>query len=39
MHTNYYKIVKQLKSFKIKIVAPTCFCLHKPKHIGHLFEF
>jgi len=30
MHTNYYKIVKQLKSFKIKIVAPTCFGLHKP---------
>ena len=30
MHTNYYKIVKQLKSFKIIIVAPTCFGLHKP---------
>jgi len=29
-HTNYYKIVKQLKSFKIIIVAPTCFGLHKP---------
>ena len=34
MHTNYYKIVKQLKSFKIIIVAPTCFGLHKPS----LFE-
>ena len=30
MHTNYYKIVKHLKSFKIIIVAPTCFGLHKP---------
>jgi len=30
MHTNYYKIVKQLKLFKITIVAPTCFGLHKP---------
>ena len=30
MHTKYYKIVKQLKSFKIIIVAPTCFGLHKP---------
>jgi len=30
MHTNYYKIVKQLKSFKIIIVAPTRFGLHKP---------
>jgi len=30
MHTNYYKIVKQLKSFKIIIVAQTCFGLHKP---------
>jgi len=30
MHTNYYTIVKQLKSFKIIIVAPTCFGLHKP---------
>jgi len=30
MHTNYYKIVKQLKSFKIIIVALTCFGLHKP---------
>ena len=30
MHINYYKIVKQLKSFKIIIVAPTCFALHKP---------
>ena len=25
MHTNYYKIVKKLKSFKIIIVAPTCY--------------
>jgi len=30
IHTNYYKIVKQLKSFKIIIVALTCFGLHKP---------
>ena len=30
MHTNYYKIVKQLTSFKIIIVAPTRFGLHKP---------
>jgi len=30
MHTNYYKIVKLLKSFKIIIVAPPCFGLHKP---------
>ena len=30
MHTNYYKIIKQLKSFKIITVAPTCFGLHKP---------
>jgi len=32
MDTNYYKIVKQFKSFKIIIlvVAPTCFGLHKP---------
>jgi len=27
---SYYKIVKLLKSFKIIIVAPTCFGLHKP---------
>jgi len=27
---NYYKIVKLLKSFKIVIVAATCFGLHKP---------
>jgi len=27
---NSYKIVKLLKSFKIIIVAPTCFGLHKP---------
>jgi hypothetical protein len=30
MYTNYYKTVKQLKSFKIIIVAPTCFSLHEP---------
>jgi len=30
MHTNYYKIIKQLKSFKIIIVASTCFGLHEP---------
>ena len=30
MHTNYYKIVKRLKSFKIITVAPTCFGLRKP---------
>jgi len=30
MYTNYYKIVKRLKSFKIIIVVPTCFGLHKP---------
>jgi len=30
MHRNYYKIFKRLKSFKIIIVAPTCFGLHKP---------
>ena len=29
MHTYYYKIVKQLKSLKIIIVAPTCLGLHK----------
>ena len=34
MHTNYCKIVKQLKSFKIIIVAPTCFGLHKPSSGG-----
>jgi len=27
---NSYKIVKLLKSFKIIIVAPACFGLHKP---------
>jgi len=27
---NSYKIVKQLKLFKIVTVAPTCFSLHKP---------
>jgi len=30
IHINYYKIVKLLKSFKIIIVAPTFFGLHKP---------
>ena len=30
MHENYYKIVKQLKSFKIIIAVPTCFDLRKP---------
>jgi len=30
MHTNCYKTVKQLKSYKIIIVSPTCFGLHKP---------
>jgi len=29
MPTNYCKIVKRLKSFKIIIAAPTCFGLHK----------
>jgi len=30
MHTNYYKMVKQVNSFKTIIVAPTCFGLHEP---------
>jgi hypothetical protein len=30
MHTNYYTVVKQLKSFQIIALAPTCFGLHKP---------
>ena len=30
MHKNYYKIVKELKSFKFIIDAATCFDLHKP---------
>ena len=30
IHKNYYNVFKQLKSFKISIVAPTCFDLHKP---------
>jgi hypothetical protein len=30
MHTNYCKAVEQLRSFKIIIVAPTCFGLHRP---------
>jgi len=29
-HTDYYKVVKQLKSFKIVILAPTCFSLQNP---------
>jgi len=29
MHTNYYKIFKLLKSFKIIIVVPTCFGLYE----------
>jgi len=29
MYTNYYKIVKQLKSFTVLIVALTCFGLRK----------
>ena len=42
MHTNYYKIVKLLRSFKIIVVAPTCFGLRKPatfrfvaQHLNH----
>jgi len=34
MHTNHYKIVKQLTSFKIIIVAPKCFGVHKPSSGG-----
>jgi len=30
MHTNYFKIVKLIKTFKITTLAPTCFGLHKP---------
>ena len=30
MNTNCYNTVKLLKSFKIIIVAATCFDLHKP---------
>ena len=30
MHTIVIKIIKMLKSFKIIIVAPSCFGLHKP---------
>jgi len=30
MHTNYYKVVKQLKSFKTIIFTLACFGLHKP---------
>jgi len=33
-HKLFYKIVKQLKSFKIIIVAPTCFGLHKPSSVS-----
>jgi len=36
MHTNYYKIVKELKSFKILILALTCFRLLKPSSGGAL---
>ena len=36
MHTNYCKIVKELKSFKILILAPTCFRLLKPSSGGAL---
>jgi len=39
MHTNYYKIVKQLKSFKIIIFAPTCFGLHKPSSGSYSLRF
>ena len=39
MHTNYYKILKQLKSFKIIIVAPTCFGLHKPSGNSQPVDF
>ena len=30
MHTNDHRSFKQLKSFEIITVAPTCFALHKP---------
>jgi len=30
MHTNYFKIIKQLKSSKIVIVVSKCFGSHKP---------
>jgi len=36
MHTNYYKIVKELKSFKIIIVAPTCVSVYINQHQGAL---
>ena len=36
MHTNYCKIVKELKSFKILILAPTCFRLLKSSSGGAL---
>jgi len=29
IHIAYYKIIKELKSFKIITVAPTCFGSHK----------
>ena len=35
MHKNYYKIVTQLKLFKIIIVSPTCFGLQN-HHRGAL---
>jgi len=36
---NSYKIVKQLNSFKIIIVAPTCFGLHKPSSGSYSLRF
>ena len=39
VHTNYYKIVKQLKSFKIIIFAPTYFGLHKPSSGSNYYNF
>ena len=36
MHTNYNKIFKKLKSFKITIVAPTCFGLYRPSSVSSL---
>ena len=34
MHTNYYKIVKLLKSFKIMIVVPTFFDVLLTVHLS-----
>ena len=39
MHTSYYKIVKQSKSFTIVIVAPTCFGIHKPSSVKYSMRF